>query len=92
MHITLISLFHVFPSDIKLYTVFNVFEDDSISWTYHDGILSLKVSRKGPVISTLDADWLDLTTFYYKQGLSLIDSFVCWEASKGKDNDTPFHT
>ncbi|XP_063174099.1 raftlin-2 isoform X1 [Candoia aspera] len=68
--------------DTKLYTVFNVFDDDSISWTYHDGILSLKVSRKGSVISTLDADWLDLTTFYYKQGLSLIDSFVCWEASK----------
>ncbi|XP_058043920.1 raftlin-2 isoform X2 [Ahaetulla prasina] len=68
--------------DTKLYTVFNVFEDDSISSTYRDGILSLKISRKGPVISTLDADWLDLTTFYYKQGLSLIDSFVCWEASK----------
>ncbi|XP_025029081.1 raftlin-2 isoform X1 [Python bivittatus] len=68
--------------DTKLYIVFNVFEDDSNSWTYHDGILSLKVSRKGSVISTLDADWLDLTTFYYKQGLSLIDSFVCWEASK----------
>ncbi|XP_078236140.1 raftlin-2 isoform X2 [Pogona vitticeps] len=68
--------------DNKLFTVFNVFEDDSSSWTYHDGVLSLKVSRKGPVISTLDADWLELTTFYYKQGLSLIDSFVCWEASK----------
>nr|XP_028607509.1 raftlin-2 isoform X1 [Podarcis muralis] len=68
--------------DNKLYTVFNVFEDDSTCWTYHDGVLSLKVSRKGPVISTLDADWLELTTFYYKQGLSLIDSFVHWEASK----------
>ncbi|XP_044287977.1 raftlin-2 isoform X2 [Varanus komodoensis] len=68
--------------DSKLYTVFNVYEDDSICWTYHEGILSLKVSRKGPVISTLDADWLELTTFYYKQGLSLIDSFVCWDTSK----------
>ncbi|KAL8183810.1 UNVERIFIED_CONTAM: Raftlin-2 [Gekko kuhli] len=68
--------------DNKLYTVFNVFEDDSTCWTYHDGVLSLKVTRKGPVISTLDADWLELTTYYYKQGLSLIDSFVCWEASK----------
>lgn len=66
----------------KLYTVFNVFEDDSTCWTYHDGALSLKVTRKGPVISTLDADWLELTTYYYKQGLSLIDSFVHWEASK----------
>ncbi|KAJ7345493.1 hypothetical protein JRQ81_001443 [Phrynocephalus forsythii] len=62
--------------------VFNAFEDDSSSWTYHDGVLSVKVSRKGPVISTLDADWLELTTFYYKQGLTLIDSLVCWEASK----------
>nr|XP_060637040.1 raftlin-2 [Anolis sagrei ordinatus] len=68
--------------DDKLYTVFNVFEDDSTCWTYHDGVLSLKVARKGPVINTLDADWLELTSFYYKQGLALIDSFVCWEASK----------
>ncbi|XP_053133659.1 raftlin-2 isoform X2 [Hemicordylus capensis] len=68
--------------DNKLYTVFNVFEDDSTSWIYHEGVLSLKVSRKGPVISTLDADWLELTTFYYKQGLSLVDSFVYWEPSK----------
>lgn len=43
----------------------------------------MKVTRKGSVVSTLDADWLELTTFYYKQGLSLIDSFVCWETSKG---------
>uniref|UniRef100_A0A8C4Y854 Raftlin family member 2 n=1 Tax=Gopherus evgoodei TaxID=1825980 RepID=A0A8C4Y854_9SAUR len=43
----------------------------------------MKVTRKGTVISTLDADWLELTTFYYKQGLSLIDSFVSWETSKG---------
>lgn len=70
--------------DNKLYSVFNVFEDDYTSWTYHDGVLSLKVSRKGPVITTMDADWLELTTFYYKQGLSLIDSFVYWEASKAE--------
>lgn len=69
--------------DNKLYTVFNVFDDESTSWTYQEGILSVKVTRKGSVISTLDADWLELTTFYYKQGLSLIDSFVCWETSKG---------
>ncbi|OXB52956.1 hypothetical protein ASZ78_016697, partial [Callipepla squamata] len=67
----------------KLYTVFNVFDDDSTCWTYHEGTLSMKVTRKGPVISTLEADWLELTTFYYKQGLSLIDSFVHWETSKG---------
>ncbi|XP_054828929.1 raftlin-2 isoform X2 [Eublepharis macularius] len=68
--------------DNKLYTVFNVFEDDSTCWTYQDGVLSLKVTRKGPVVSTMDADWLELTTYYYKQGLSLIDSFVYWEGSK----------
>lgn len=77
-----------FSSDNKFYSVFNVFEDDYTSWTYHDGVLSLKVSRKGPVITTMDADWLELTTFYYKQGLSLIDSFVYWEASKGKISST----
>ncbi|KAL0626538.1 Raftlin-2 [Plecturocebus cupreus] len=71
-------------SDNKLYTVFNVFDDDSAFWTYQEGILSMKVTRKGSVISTLDADWLELTTFYYKQGLSLIDSFVFWETFKGK--------
>lgn len=71
-------------SDNKLYTVFNVFDDDSTSLAYQEGILSMKVTRKGSVISTLDADWLELTTFYYKQGLSLIDSFVFWETSKGK--------
>lgn len=69
--------------DIKLYIFFNVFDDESTCWTYQEGILSMKVTRKGAVISTLDADWLELTTFYYKQGLSLIDSFVCWETSKG---------
>lgn len=69
--------------DNRLYIAFNAFDDDSTSRTYQEGILSMKVTRKGAVISTLDADWLELTTFYYKQGLSLIDSFVCWEASKG---------
>ncbi|XP_006767149.1 PREDICTED: raftlin-2 [Myotis davidii] len=69
--------------DNKLYIVFNVFDDESTGWTYQEGVLSMKVTRKGPVISTLDADWLELTTFYYKQGLSLIDSFVCWETPRG---------
>lgn len=69
--------------DNKLYIVFNVFDDESTGWAYQEGALSMKVTRKGPVISTLDADWLELTTFYYKQGLSLIDSFVCWETPKG---------
>ncbi|XP_042637072.1 raftlin-2-like, partial [Orycteropus afer afer] len=68
--------------DDKLYAAFNAFEDESTCWTYHEGLLSMKVTRKGAVICTLDADWLELTTFYYKQGLSLIDSFICWETSK----------
>lgn len=69
--------------DNKLYIVFNVCDDESGCWTYQEGVLSVKVTRKGSVISTLDADWLELTTFYYKQGLSLIDSFLCWETPKG---------
>ncbi|KAM6178124.1 raftlin-2 [Rhynchocyon petersi] len=67
----------------KLYAAFNVFDDESTCWSYQEGLLSMKVTRKGAVICTLDADWLELTTFYYKQGLSLIDSFICWEAAKG---------
>lgn len=82
--IIIVPLSEHLPSDNRLYIAFNAFDDDSTSWTYQEGILSMKVTRKGAVISTLDADWLELTTFYYKQGLSLIDSFVCWEASKGK--------
>lgn len=69
--------------DNKVYMVFNAFEEDSACWTYQEGVLSMKVTRKGAVISTLDANWLELTTFYYKQGFSLIDSFVCWETPKG---------
>lgn len=69
--------------DNKLYMVFNAFDGESAGWAYQEGALSMKVTRKGPVVSSLDADWLELTTFYYKQGLSLIDSFVCWEAPKG---------
>nr|XP_033801724.1 raftlin-2 isoform X3 [Geotrypetes seraphini] len=67
----------------KMYAVFNVYEDDSTYWTYLEGHLSVKVTRKGTTISTLEADWLELITFYYKQGLSLIDSFMYWETSKG---------
>ncbi|XP_055473118.1 raftlin-2 [Psammomys obesus] len=69
--------------DNKLYMVFNAFDEDAACWTYQEGILSMKVTRKGAAVSTLDANWLELTTFYYKQGLSLIDSLVCWETPKG---------
>ncbi|XP_049629213.1 raftlin-2 isoform X1 [Suncus etruscus] len=70
--------------DNKLYIVFNVFDDIPACWTYHEGALTMKVTRKGLVVTTLDADWLELTSFYYKQGLSLIDYFVCWEPIKGE--------
>lgn len=69
--------------DHKLYMVFNAFDEESACWSYREGVLSMKVTRKGAVISTLDANWLDLTTFYYKQGLSLVDAFVSWETPKG---------
>lgn len=69
--------------DHKLYMVFNAFDEDSACWTYQEGVLSMKVTRKGAAINTLEANWLELTTFYYKQGLSLVDSFVCWETPKG---------
>ncbi|KAL1770628.1 raftlin-2 [Sigmodon hispidus] len=69
--------------DHKLYMVFNAFDEDSACWTYQEGILSMKVTRKGASINTLDANWLELTTFYYKQGLSLVDSLVCWETPQG---------
>ncbi|XP_069471839.1 raftlin-2 [Ambystoma mexicanum] len=68
----------------KLYAVFNVYEEDSSGWTYHEGSLSMKVTRKGTCISNMEADWLELTTFYYKQGLSLIDSFVLWDTHQGE--------
>ncbi|XP_005373320.1 PREDICTED: raftlin-2 [Chinchilla lanigera] len=67
----------------RLYAAFNAFEDDAACWSYQEGALSMKVARKGAVISTLDADWLELTTFYYKQGFSLTDAFVCWDSPRG---------
>ncbi|XP_005989569.1 raftlin-2 [Latimeria chalumnae] len=68
--------------DMRLFAVFNI-SDDLTCQSYHEGSLSMKVTRKGHTISTLEADWLELTTCYYKQGLSLVDSFVHWETIKG---------
>ncbi|XP_023568154.1 raftlin-2 isoform X2 [Octodon degus] len=67
----------------RLYAAFNAFEDDPACWSYQEGVLSMKVARKGAVISALDADWLELTTLYYKQGFSLTDAFVCWDSPRG---------
>ncbi|XP_069081921.1 raftlin-2 isoform X2 [Pleurodeles waltl] len=69
--------------DTTLYAVFNIYDDDSAGWTYHEGSLSMKVTRKGTTVSNMEADWLDLTTSYYKQGWSLIDSLVPWEVHQG---------
>ncbi|XP_075686060.1 raftlin-2 [Rhinoderma darwinii] len=67
-----------------LYAVFNVLENDLSGCKYIEGNLSIKVSRKGTTISALEADWLEMTTYYYKQGFSLIDSFVHWEMLRGE--------
>lgn len=56
---------------------------DTQAFCYHQGALSMRVSRKGQVISALEADWLELTTAYYRKGWSLVDSFVYWDTPKG---------
>ncbi|XP_072275258.1 raftlin-2 [Pyxicephalus adspersus] len=66
-----------------LYAVFNALDDELACYKYIEGNLSMKICRKGPTISALEADWLEMTTFYYKQGFSLIDSFVHWETLRG---------
>ncbi|XP_062312885.1 raftlin-2 isoform X1 [Osmerus eperlanus] len=56
---------------------------DSLACQYHQGALSMRVSRKGQVVSALEADWLELTAAYYRKGWSLVDSFVYWDTPKG---------
>lgn len=53
---------------------------------YHQGALSMRVSRKGHVVSGLEADWLELTAAYYRKGWSLVDSFVYWDTPKGNSS------
>uniref|UniRef100_UPI00398F5CD8 raftlin-2 isoform X3 n=1 Tax=Pristiophorus japonicus TaxID=55135 RepID=UPI00398F5CD8 len=69
--------------DVKLFAVFNVSDEDFSGRSYHEGNLSLRVTRKGQTICTLEADWLEITTSYYKSGMTLVDSFIAWEAMKG---------
>ncbi|XP_051878494.1 raftlin-2 [Pristis pectinata] len=69
--------------DLKLFALFNVSDEDFSTRSYHEGNLSLRVTRKGQTICTLEADWLEITTTYYKRGMSLVDSFVDWEIMKG---------
>ncbi|CAI5670695.1 unnamed protein product [Oreochromis niloticus] len=57
---------------------------DSLGCQYHQGALSMRVSRKGHVVSALEADWLELTAAYYRKGWSLVDSFVYWDTPKGE--------
>ncbi|XP_060732055.1 raftlin-2 isoform X2 [Tachysurus vachellii] len=56
---------------------------DPLACSYHQGALSMRVSRKGQVVSSLEADWLELTAAYYRKGWSLVDSFVYWDTPKG---------
>ncbi|XP_048454477.1 raftlin-2 isoform X2 [Rhincodon typus] len=69
--------------DFKLFAVFNVSDEDFSERSYHEGNISLRVTRKGQTICTLEADWLEITTSYYKSGMSLVDSFIVWETMKG---------
>ncbi|XP_060684001.1 raftlin-2 isoform X2 [Hemiscyllium ocellatum] len=69
--------------DFKLFAVFNVSNEDFSERSYREGNISLRVARKGQTICTLEADWLEITTSYYKSGMSLVDSFVVWETMKG---------
>ncbi|CAB1445363.1 unnamed protein product [Pleuronectes platessa] len=39
---------------------------------------------RGQVVSALEADWLELTTAYYRKGWSLVDSFVYWDTPRGE--------
>ncbi|XP_039611813.1 raftlin-2 isoform X2 [Polypterus senegalus] len=77
----LFALFHIWDTG---YPAWTAPDEDHPRWTYHQGALSMKVTRKGQMISGLEADWLELTTSYYKKGWSLIDSFVYWETRKGE--------
>lgn len=56
---------------------------DSLVSQYHQGALSMRISRKGQVMSALEADWLKLTAAYYRKGWSLVDSFVYWDTPEG---------
>ncbi|XP_052004507.1 raftlin-2 [Xyrauchen texanus] len=57
---------------------------DALACCYHQGAVSLRVSRKGQVVSALEADWLELTAAYYRKGWSLVDSFIYWDSPKGE--------
>ncbi|XP_058475397.1 raftlin-2 [Solea solea] len=77
------------PGDLRLLVFFHSWAPgcaplDSLACQYHQGAISMRVSRKGQVVSALEADWLELTAAYYRRGWSLMDSFVYWDTPKGE--------
>ncbi|XP_048833828.1 raftlin-2-like [Brienomyrus brachyistius] len=79
----------VYSPDLQLLVFFHSWAPgcaplDALACNYHQGALSMRVSRKGQVISALEADWLELTAAYYRKGWSLVDSFVYWDIPKGE--------
>ncbi|KAI4796814.1 hypothetical protein KUCAC02_026741, partial [Chaenocephalus aceratus] len=80
---------HTYSPDLRLLVFFHCWAPgctplDSLACQYHQGALSMRVSRKGQVVSSLEADWLELTAAYYRKGWSLVDSFVYWDTPKGE--------
>ncbi|KAI2660724.1 Raftlin-2 [Labeo rohita] len=78
-----------YSPDLRLLVLFHSWAPgcaplDSLACCYHQGALSMRVSRKGQVVSALEADWLELTAAYYRKGWSLVDSFVYWDTPKGE--------
>lgn len=85
---SVLLLLSLSSSDLRLLVFFHSWAPgcaplDSLACQYHQGALSMRVSRKGQVVSALEADWLELTAAYYRKGWSLVDSFVYWDTPKG---------
>ncbi|KAI5621369.1 raftlin-2 [Silurus asotus] len=77
-----------YSPDLRLLVMFHTWAPgcaplDPLACCYHQGALSMRVSRKGQVVSGLEADWLELTAAYYRKGWSLVDSFVYWDTPRG---------
>lgn len=80
---------NLYSPDLRLMVFFHSWAPgcaplDSLACQYHQGAISMRVARKGQVISALEADWLELTAAYYSKGWSLVDSFVYWDTPKGE--------
>ncbi|KPP63600.1 raftlin-2-like [Scleropages formosus] len=78
-----------YSRDLRLLVLFHSWAPccpplDPAFYCYHHGALSMRVSRKGHVLSALEADWLEMTAMYYRKGWSLVDSFVYWDTPKGE--------